>query len=80
MMNTVGPDYGKARILDGNIIAENLLDQVNDRVTRFQLRHERAPGLAVVLVGSDEASQIYVRKKGPRARGSESNPDPTICP
>lgn len=76
MVNTVGPDYGKARILDGNIIAENLLDQVNERVTGFQLRHERAPGLAVVLVGSDEASRIYVRKKRTACErvGIESGP------
>lgn len=62
-MKTIGPDNGKARMLDGKAIAESLLDQVKDRVTRFQLQHDRAPGLAVVLVGSDEASRIYVRKK-----------------
>jgi methylenetetrahydrofolate dehydrogenase (NADP+)/methenyltetrahydrofolate cyclohydrolase len=52
-----------ARILDGRRIADQLLDQLALRVReRVRLGHP-APGLAVVLVGADPASQVYVRNK-----------------
>jgi methylenetetrahydrofolate dehydrogenase (NADP+) / methenyltetrahydrofolate cyclohydrolase len=52
-----------ARIIDGKRIAAELRARVASEVGR--LRHENGltPGLAVVLVGSDPASQIYVRSK-----------------
>jgi len=52
-----------AKILDGKRIAEDLLDTLKARVeARVQAGGSR-PGLAVVLVGSDPASQSYVRNK-----------------
>lgn len=57
------PGDGSARMLDGRSIADELLERVKERVGRFRFRRGRAPGLAVVLVGSDAASRIYVRKK-----------------
>lgn len=52
-----------ARILDGRSIADQLLDDLAARV-RARVKAGRAvPGLAVVLVGSDAASQVYVRNK-----------------
>ncbi|WP_425504846.1 bifunctional methylenetetrahydrofolate dehydrogenase/methenyltetrahydrofolate cyclohydrolase FolD [Pseudoxanthomonas helianthi] len=52
-----------ARILDGRRIAEDLLDHLKDRVdARLAAGHSR-PGLAVVLVGGDPASAVYVRNK-----------------
>ncbi len=52
-----------ARIIDGKLIAAELRARVADEVAR--VRHERAltPGLAVVLVGNDPASEVYVRSK-----------------
>lgn len=52
-----------ARIIDGKIIASELRARVADEVARVQRAHGLTPGLAVVLVGSDPASQVYVRSK-----------------
>ncbi|WP_425477719.1 bifunctional methylenetetrahydrofolate dehydrogenase/methenyltetrahydrofolate cyclohydrolase FolD [Pseudoxanthomonas winnipegensis] len=52
-----------ARILDGRRIAEDLLDQLKQRVDARVAAGKGAPGLAVVLVGGDPASTVYVRNK-----------------
>ncbi|HVD82789.1 MAG TPA: bifunctional methylenetetrahydrofolate dehydrogenase/methenyltetrahydrofolate cyclohydrolase FolD [Bradyrhizobium sp.] len=52
-----------ARIIDGKIIAAELRARVTEEVARVQREHGITPGLAMVLVGSDPASQIYVRSK-----------------
>jgi methylenetetrahydrofolate dehydrogenase (NADP+)/methenyltetrahydrofolate cyclohydrolase len=52
-----------AHIIDGKIIAAELRARVADEVARVQRDHGITPGLAVVLVGSDPASQVYVRSK-----------------
>ena len=52
-----------ARILDGKRIARELLEQLRLRVAERVGRGLPAPGLAVVLVGSDAASAVYVRNK-----------------
>src|SRR4051812_19361033 len=52
-----------ARIIDGKIIAAELRERVAAEVARVKRDHDLTPGLAVVLVGSDPASQIYVRSK-----------------
>lgn len=52
-----------ARILDGNRIAAELRKQVANRVEARRETGLRPPGLAVVLVGDDPASEIYVRHK-----------------
>jgi len=52
-----------ARIIDGKRIAAELRARVAEEVTRVQRDNGLTPGLAVVLVGSDPASQIYVRSK-----------------
>ncbi len=52
-----------ARILDGKSIAENLLDDLAKRVQVRLAAGKPAPGLAVVLVGQDAASAVYVRNK-----------------
>lgn len=52
-----------ARILDGKRIAQELLDQVGRRVAERVGAGLPAPGLAVVLVGADPASAVYVRNK-----------------
>src|ERR1700731_1316207 len=52
-----------ARIIDGKRIAAELRGRVADEVARIKREHGLMPGLAVVLVGRDPASQVYVRSK-----------------
>lgn len=50
-------------ILDGKKLAESVRAEVREGVAKFTNEHGRAPGLEVVLVGEDPASQIYTRNK-----------------
>ena len=52
-----------ARIIDGKIIAAELRARVSGEVARVRRDHGVTPGLAVVLVGNDPASEVYVRSK-----------------
>jgi methylenetetrahydrofolate dehydrogenase (NADP+)/methenyltetrahydrofolate cyclohydrolase len=52
-----------AHLIDGKEAAAKLRAEVADRVAELTTRGARPPGLAVVLVGSDPASQVYVRSK-----------------
>jgi methylenetetrahydrofolate dehydrogenase (NADP+)/methenyltetrahydrofolate cyclohydrolase len=52
-----------ARIIDGKAIAAELRTRVAVEVARVKREHGITPGLAVVLVGDDPASQVYVRTK-----------------
>ena len=53
-----------AEIIDGKTFAERLRGRVRAAVPAFVKAAGRKPGLAVVLVGEDSASQVYVRSKG----------------
>ena len=53
-----------AKIIDGKAFAANVRAQVAEHVTKLKTDHGITPGLAVVLVGEDPASQVYVRNKG----------------
>ncbi len=53
-----------ADIIDGKAFAAEIRNKVAGHVTRMQADHDLVPGLAVVLVGEDPASQVYVRNKG----------------
>lgn len=52
-----------ARLIDGRSISRQIRDEVRARIEARRASGERAPGLAVILVGEDHASQIYVRNK-----------------
>jgi methylenetetrahydrofolate dehydrogenase (NADP+)/methenyltetrahydrofolate cyclohydrolase len=52
-----------ARIIDGKAIAADLRARVAGEVARVKRDHGLTPGLAVVLVGNDPASEVYVRSK-----------------
>ena len=54
---------GGAILLDGKAVAARLRASVAQRAGEFAARHGRAPGLAVVQVGEDPASSVYVRNK-----------------
>jgi methylenetetrahydrofolate dehydrogenase (NADP+) / methenyltetrahydrofolate cyclohydrolase len=50
-----------ARIIDGKSISAKVRAEVTEKAARFKQAYGRAPGLDVVLVGEDPASQVYVR-------------------
>ena len=52
-----------AEILDGRKLADDLIDEIRRRILARQRAGLRAPGLAVIQVGEDPASQVYVRNK-----------------
>ena len=57
-----------ARIIDGKGFAAGVRGRVAEAVASLKSRHGITPGLAVVLVGEDPASQVYVRNKGIQTR------------
>lgn len=57
-----------ARIIDGKAYAASLGDKIAGCVPSLMAQSGHLPGLAVVLVGTDPASEIYVRSKGKMAR------------
>ena len=52
-----------AKVIDGKLFAANVRAQVQVQVAKLREEHGIQPGLAVVLVGEDPASQVYVRNK-----------------
>ena len=53
-----------ANIIDGKVFAASVRQKVASKVADLKEAHSITPGLAVVLVGEDPASQVYVRSKG----------------
>ncbi|HKJ50084.1 MAG TPA: bifunctional methylenetetrahydrofolate dehydrogenase/methenyltetrahydrofolate cyclohydrolase FolD [Gammaproteobacteria bacterium] len=53
-----------ATIIDGKAFSANLRGEIARKVELLKQQHSVTPGLAVVLVGEDPASQVYVRSKG----------------
>lgn len=56
----------QAKLIDGNEFSAGLREQITARVQEIRDHHHVTPGLAVVLVGEDPASQVYVRNKHKR--------------
>ncbi|MCP4397341.1 MAG: bifunctional methylenetetrahydrofolate dehydrogenase/methenyltetrahydrofolate cyclohydrolase FolD [bacterium] len=52
-----------AEIIDGRKIAETIRAELAEEISALQAEHQVTPGLAVVLVGEDPASQVYIRMK-----------------
>jgi methylenetetrahydrofolate dehydrogenase (NADP+) / methenyltetrahydrofolate cyclohydrolase len=52
-----------ARVIDGKAVAAKLRVEYKGRIARLREAHGVTPGLAVILVGEDPASQVYVRNK-----------------
>ena len=59
-----------ATVIDGKIIAADLRARVAIEVARVKREHILTPGLAVVLVGHDPASEVYVRTKAKQAEAA----------
>ena len=61
-MNTI-QQQSKAKILDGIKVSQEIIDCVRKSIESHVSSGGRRPGLAVVLIGADPASSIYVRAK-----------------
>lgn len=59
-----------AQIIEGLPVAERLRADVAAEVARLRAEHGLQPGLAVVLVGDDPASQVYVKSKGEQSKAA----------
>jgi methylenetetrahydrofolate dehydrogenase (NADP+)/methenyltetrahydrofolate cyclohydrolase len=59
-----------AEKIDGGAFAADLRQRVAVEVARLQAEHEVTPGLAVILVGEDPASAVYVRNKGAQTKAA----------
>ncbi|HRH20433.1 MAG TPA: bifunctional methylenetetrahydrofolate dehydrogenase/methenyltetrahydrofolate cyclohydrolase FolD [Brevundimonas sp.] len=59
---------GSARLIDGKAFAAGVVERVRDAADRLREACGLTPGLAVVIVGDDPASRLYVRNKGLRAQ------------
>ena len=53
----------EAKIIDGKAVAARLRGRIAEAVAQLRQGHDVRPGLAVILVGEDPASQVYVRNK-----------------
>ena len=60
----------EARLIDGRAEADLLRARVAAEVAELKSRYGVTPGLAVVLVGEDPASEVYVRSKGEQSRAA----------
>ena len=56
-----------AKIIDGKAFAASLRARIGEQAAKLKSEHGLVPGLATVLVGSDPASEVYVRNKGKAA-------------
>ena len=61
------------KIIDGKAFAERLRRRIGEAVAEIRRARGEAPGLAVVLVGEDPASQVYVRNKGAQTKEAGMN-------
>jgi len=62
-----------SNLIDGKAFAAKLRSQVGDKVAALKAKHDITPGLAVVRVGEDPASEIYVRNKAKQTREAGMN-------
>ena len=56
------------KIIDGKAFAEGLRGRIAQQIAGLKAKHDLVPGLAVVLVGEDPASQVYVASKSRTAK------------
>ena len=76
------PEYSAvpALLIDGKAVAARLVEHVSAAVADLRKAHGLQPGLAVVLVGEDPASQVYVRNKARQTISAGMRPFEQILP
>src|SRR3712207_3399883 len=52
-----------AQVISGTALAKNIKAELAQKIAQYTTQGKRAPGLAVILVGADPASQVYVGSK-----------------
>lgn len=57
------PSQAKARIIDGKIVSAKILEELKGRIEAQAALGRRKPGLAVLLIGDNSASELYVKNK-----------------
>ena len=60
-------------IIDGKAFSERIRDKIKSHVDNLKTNHHIVPGLAVVLVGEDPASKVYVKNKGIQTKEAGMN-------
>ena len=60
-------------IIDGKAFSERIREKVKSHVDNLKTNHDIVPGLAVVLVGEDPASKVYVKNKGIQTKEAGMN-------
>ncbi|MFM7084178.1 MAG: bifunctional methylenetetrahydrofolate dehydrogenase/methenyltetrahydrofolate cyclohydrolase FolD [Hyphomicrobium sp.] len=63
----------QARVIDGKAVAASVRADVAKDVSKLKASHKLTPGLAVVLVGEDPASKVYVKNKGEQTKEAGMN-------
>ncbi|HEX7946389.1 MAG TPA: bifunctional methylenetetrahydrofolate dehydrogenase/methenyltetrahydrofolate cyclohydrolase FolD [Phenylobacterium sp.] len=69
-----------ARIIEGLPVAERVRAEVTAEVAQLRAKHRLQPGLAVVLVGDDPASQVYVKSKGEQSKAAGMHSETHLLP
>ena len=67
-----------AQIISGTELSKKIKSDVANKIEHYRAQGKRAPGLAVILVGADPASQVYVGSKRKSCRKSEWFQNPMI--
>ena len=62
-----------SKIIDGKAVANSITEQISTEVTALQESNHRQPGLTVIVIGDDPASQVYVRNKQKKAQSCGFN-------
>ena len=70
----------EARILDGKALAGRILESLARQTARLKADHGLVPGIAMVLVGDDTASHIYVRSKAKQAEEAGFHAEDFLLP
>lgn len=52
-----------AEIISGKIVSQSVREKIKSEVSEFSVKYNKTPGLAVIIVGEDPASRVYVRNK-----------------
>ena len=68
------------QIIDGKKVSAQVKEEVKRQTLELKETHKITPGLAVVIVGDDPASRVYVNNKKKACQPRASTPRSTPCP